>query len=341
MKLSLHEFELPLKHPFTIARGTITSQLTLVVELNQDGKSGFGEATVNTFYAASLVEMKKRFADIQSLVLEYRLIDPVEFWSVCSKHLSDAPFMLSALDCAAHDLWGKLEGAPVHQLWGLDLNKAACSSFTIGIDTIEIMRSKLKEESGWPVYKIKLGTKEDAQIIQSLRQETEAMFRVDANCGWKADEALALSCELSRHGVEFIEQPLATDMNKAQKRLFHDSVLPLIADESCVVETDVLQCVDRFHGVNIKLSKCGGLTPARRMVTAARDQGLKVMVGCMTESSVGISAAAQLAPLIDYADLDGAVLLAEDTAQGVGVDRGTLVFPDLPGCGIHDFKFKA
>ena len=171
MKLSLHEFELPLKHPFTIARGTITSQLTLVVELNQDGESGFGEAPVNTFYAASLVEMKKRFADIQSLVLEYRLIDPVEFWSVCSKHLSDAPFMLSALDCAAHDLWGKLEGAPVHQLWGLDLNKAVCSSFTIGIDTIDIMRSKLKEEPGWPVIWMR-GNHEDFDYLSSFRKPT-------------------------------------------------------------------------------------------------------------------------------------------------------------------------
>ncbi len=338
MKLALHEFELPLKHPFTIARGTVTSQPTLIVELSQDGKSGFGEATVNTFYAASLGDMKKRLADIQSVISEYRLTDPVEFWELCNEHLSDAPFMLSALDCAAHDLWGKLEGAPVHQLWGLDLARAVPSSFTIGIDTIETMRSKLREEPGWPVYKIKLGTREDVQIVQALRQDTEVLFRVDANCGWKGDEAVALSCELSRQGVEFIEQPLDRDLDQVQERLFKDSALPLIADESCVAETDILLCVDRFHGVNIKLSKCGGLTPARRMITAARDNGLKVMVGCMTESSVGISAAAQLAPLIDYADLDGAVLLAQDTARGVEVDRGALVFPDLPGCGIHEFK---
>jgi len=338
MKLALHEFELPLKHPFTIARGTITAQPTLIVELGQDGESGFGEATVNTFYAASLIDMKKRFADLQSVISGYRLTDPVEFWSLCNKHLSDAPFMLSALDCAAYDLWGKLEGAPVHQLWGLDLANAVSSSFTIGIDTIDTMRSKLKEEPGWPVYKIKLGTREDAQIVQALRQDTEALFRVDANCGWKGDEAVALSCELSRQGVEFIEQPLDRELNQVQERLFQDSALPLIADESCVAESDVLPCVGRFHGVNIKLSKCGGLTPARRMITTARENGLKVMVGCMTESSVGISAAAQLVPLIDYADLDGAVLLAEDTASGVKVDRGFLTFPDLPGCGIHDFK---
>lgn len=338
MELFLHEFDLPLKHPFTIARGTITTQPTLIVELKQDGKSGFGEATINTFYASSMLQMKERFKQMQAEVSFFSLGDPSEFWSLCNKHLNDEPFMLSALDCAAHDLWGKLEDSPVHQLWGLDLTNAVFSSFTIGIDAIETMRAKLKEEPGWPVYKIKLGTREDAQIIQTLRQDTEALFRVDANCGWKVDEAIALSSELSRQGVEFIEQPLATGMNEAQERLFCDSALPLIADESCVHETDVIKCAGRFHGVNIKLSKCGGLTPARRMINAARDHGLKVMVGCMTESSIGISAGSQLAPLIDYADLDGAVLLAEDTANGVKVDRGSLIFPDLPGCGIHGFK---
>tara|TARA_Y100000588_G_scaffold84389_1_gene89154 strand:- start:1055 stop:2074 length:1020 start_codon:yes stop_codon:yes gene_type:complete len=338
MELFLHEFDLPLKHPFTIARGTITTQPTLIVELRQDGKSGFGEATINTFYASSMLRMKERFKQMQAEVSSFSLGDPSEFWSLCNKHLNDAPFMLSALDCAAHDLWGKLEDLPVHQLWELDLTNAVNSSFTIGIDDIETMRSKLKEESGWPVYKIKLGTKEDAQIVQALRQDTEALFRVDANCGWKVDEAIALSSELSRQGVEFIEQPLTPEKNDAQGRLFHESVLPLVADESCVAEQDVMQCVGRFHGVNIKLSKCGGLTPARRMINVARDHGLKVMVGCMTESSIGISAGSQLAPLIDYADLDGAVLLAEDTANGVKVDRGSLIYPDLPGCGIYDFK---
>ena len=338
MELFLHEFDLPLKHPFTIARGTIKTQSTLIVELRQGGKSGFGEATINTFYASSMLQMKERFKQMEPEISSFSLGDPSEFWSRCNKYLNDAPFMLSALDCAAHDLWGKLENLPVHQLWELDLTDAVYSSFTIGIDTIDTMRSKLKEEPGWPVYKIKLGTKGDAQIIRALRQDTEALFRVDANCGWQLDEGIALSSELSRQGVEFIEQPLASENKDAQDLLFHESVLPLVADESCVAERDVLQCVGNFHGVNIKLSKCGGLTSARRMINLARDHGLKVMVGCMTESSVGISAAAQLAPLIDYADLDGAVLLAEDTANGVKLDRGSLIYPDLPGCGIYDFK---
>jgi len=250
-------------------------------------------------------------------------------------HLADAPFVLAALDCAAHDLWGRLENAPVHRLWGLDAAAAVPSSFTIGIDAVEVMIAKLSEMPDWPVYKIKLGTERDVEIITALCEHTPTPFRVDANCGWQLDEAAALSTEMARLGVEFIEQPLPTKSREAQKLFFNESALPLIADESCAAESDVLRCVDHFHGINIKLCKCGGLTPARRMIATAREHGLKVMVGCMTESSVGISAAAQLAPLLDYADLDGAVLLAQDAAEGVRVKNGAVKLLDEPGLGIQ------
>jgi len=252
--------------------------------------------------------------------------------------LGDASFVLSALDCAAHDLWGRLERAPVHRLWGLDPADAVNSSYTIGIAGVDKMVAKLAEMPGWPVYKIKLGTAHNVEIIQALREHTEAVFRVDANCGWAPGEAATLSAEMARHGVEFIEQPLPPEAREAQAQLFRDSALPIIADENCVGEADVPLCVDHFHGINIKLCKCGGLTPARRMIAAARDHGLKVMVGCMTESSVGISAAAQLTPLIDYADLDGAVLLAQDAADGVQLHKGQLTFPNEPGLGIRTLK---
>ena len=246
--------------------------------------------------------------------------------------------MLSALDCAAHDLWGRLEGAPVHRLWGLDPADAAPSSFTIGIAEVDKMVAKLAEMPGWPVYKIKLGTTHDVEIIQALREQTDAVFRIDANCGWATGEATALSAEMARHGVEFIEQPLLPDAREAQARLYRDSALPLIADENCVGEADVPRCVDHFHGINIKLCKCGGLTPARRMIAAARDHGLKVMVGCMAESSVGISAGAQLTPLIDYADLDGALLLAEDAADGIQIENGQVRLLNEPGLGIRSLR---
>ena len=338
MKIRLYQYNLPLTHPFTISRGTITVQGTLIVELQQDGVSGYGEATVNAYYDAALADMKKRFTAMEPVLAAHTFRDTDSFWNLCAEHLDDAPFVLAALDCAAHDLWGRLENAPVHRLWGLDPNDAVNSSFTIGIAELDVMIAKLAEMPGWPVYKIKLGTERDVEIITALREHTEATFRVDANCGWDPSEAAALSGEMARQGVEFIEQPLEPEAREAQVQLFRESALPLIADENCAAEEDVLRCVDHFHGINIKLCKCGGLTPARRMIANARELGLKVMVGCMTESSVGISAAAQLAPLLDYADLDGAVLLAEDAADGVQLHKGQLTFPDEPGLGIQSLK---
>ena len=335
MKIRLHEYNLPLTHPFTISRGTITVQDTLIVELQQDGVSGYGEATVNAYYDAAMADMKKRFTDMEPVLAGHTFRDTDSFWKLCAEHLAGAPFVLAALDCAAHDLWGRLENAPVHRLWGLDPNDAVDSSFTIGIAEVDVMIAKLAKMPGWPIYKIKLGTSRDLEIITALREHTEAVFRVDANCAWDPNEAAALSGEMARQGVEFIEQPLEPEAREAQAQLFRESALPLIADESCAAEEDVPRCVDHFHSINIKLCKCGGLTPARRMITAARDHGLKVMVGCMTESSVGISAAAQLIPLLDYADLDGAVLLAQDAAEGVQIENGQVKLLDEPGLGIR------
>lgn len=335
MEIILHEYALPLTHPFTISRGTVTVQESMIVELRQDGMSGYGEAPANPYYNASMTNMRDRFAAMAPVLEGYTFRDTDSFWQNCAGHLADTPFVLAALDCAAHDLWGRLENAPVHQLWGLDAEAAVPSSFTIGIDEVDVMIAKFAEMSGWPVYKIKLGTERDVEIITALRERTEVPFRVDANCGWNPNEAVALSTEMAKLSVEFIEQPLPAESCEAQKLLFTESALPLIADESCAAESDVLHCVNHFHGINIKLCKCGGLTPARRMITTAREHGLKVMVGCMTESSVGISAAAQLAPLLDYADLDGAVLLAEDAAEGICVERGAVKLLDAPGLGIQ------
>ncbi len=196
------------------------------------------------------------------------------------------------------------------------------------------MVAKLREVPDWPLYKIKLGTADDVAIVRELRRHTDAVFRVDANCGWTESETIANSHRLKELGVEFIEQPLPAEDRDGAKRVYQESALPIIADESCISERDVELCADRFHGVNIKLVKCGGLTPARRMIQHARELGLKVMVGCMTESSVGISAIAQLLPLLDYVDMDGAALLAEDIATGVTVERGVCKFAKENGTGV-------
>ena len=335
MNLTLHRFDLPTRHPFTIAHGTTTVQRTLVVELEQDGRRGYGEAPEAGYYGATIERIAAAIERVRPAVERCRLDDPEAFWSMLSGELADMPFALCALDTAAWDLHGKLLGQPVWKLWGLSLDRCPPSDYTIGIDSIDVMIAKLREMPGWPVYKIKLGTADDLAIIRALRAETGAVFRVDANCAWTADETLEKAAALADLGVELIEQPMRPECAEDMARIRGRSALPLLADESCLTEGDVDGCAAGFHGINIKLVKCGGLTPARRMAARARELGLSVMTGCFTQSVVGISAAAQLLPLLDYADLDGAVLLAEDVAEGVRIERGTAVFPDVPGCGVR------
>ncbi len=335
MKLRLHAFDLPLAHTFTISRESIRSQPTLIVELTQNDVSGYGEATSNKYYGFTIERMARDLAALAPRLEAMQLEEPTALWSACQRHIADDPFALCALDQAAHDLWGKLRGQPVWKLWGLSIEKAPLSNYTIGIDETEVMVAKMKEFDGWPIYKIKLGTDRDIEIVRELRKHTQAIFRVDANCGWTADQTIANAPKLKELGVEFIEQPLKADRLEDMKRVGAECVLPVVADETCIAEDDVAKCHQAgFHGINIKLVKCGGLTPARRMIAEARRLGLKVMVGCMTESTVGISAIAQLLPLLDYVDMDGAELLAEDIASGVRLERGRCIYPEAPGHGV-------
>ena len=334
MDLKIHTFDLPLKHEFTISRESRAVQETVIVELSDSGHSGFGEATTNPYYNVTVNTMSSALERVRPLLGVEILGDPTDLWDQLAGHLEKNPFALCALDQAAWDLWGKKQGEPVCRLWGLDPVNSPLSNFTIGIDEVDVMVAKLLEVPDWPIYKIKLGTSEDLEIIRELRRHTKAPFRVDANCGWTVDETLNNGPTLRELGVEFIEQPLPADDWEGSQRLFEESVLPIIADESCIAEEDVSRCHGKFHGVNIKLVKCGGLTPALRMITRARSLGMKTMVGCMTESTVGISAIAQLAPLLDYVDMDGAALLARDIATGVTVDRGKCIFPAVAGNGV-------
>lgn len=335
MQLRFHTFDLPLRHTFTISRGSVDVQPTLIVELEQDGLRGYGEATTNPYYGATLENMIGALEAAREEIEAYRLGDPAEFWQALRPSLREHPFAQCALDQAAYDLWGKLRGAPVWKLWGLSIENLPPTNYTIGIDTIETMVAKMREFPGWPVYKIKLGTDHDLEIIRTLRQHTDAVFRVDANCGWTAEETLQNAAAMQSLGVEFIEQPLPADRWQEMGRVYGASALPIIADESCVVEHDVERCAGAFHGVNIKLVKCGGLTPARRMIARAKELGLRTMVGCMTESTVGISAIAQLLPLLDYVDMDGALLLAKDIAKGVTIEQGHCRYPQENGSGVQ------
>lgn len=336
MELRLHRLELPLADPFTIARGTITHQLSLVVELFDGELSGWGEVTVDHYYGHTFESMTRSLRAAETALTAYRDQPPEQVWGLMLERMAGDRFALSALDLAAHDLWSQRRGEPCWLTWGLNWGDVPESSYTIGIDRIERMVEKLQRQPGWGIYKIKLGTQDDLEIVRSLRRHTDARFRVDANCGWDVERTISLSRELAQLGVEFIEQPLPAEASAADRlAIYEGSALPLIADESCRVESDVAACDGSFQGINVKLCKCGGLTPALGMLRQARELGLRTMVGCMVETSIGISAAAHLLPLLDYADLDGAVLLARDPVIGVSIDHGKVARPDGAGLGIR------
>lgn len=334
MKLTLHEVNIPIRHPWTTSHGTRTHQRNLIVELSDGSVSGYGEGASIPYYGVTFETMSAALEAVRPRIEAATCDDPVALWAQMQPLLAEQMFALCALDEAANDLWGKLAGKPAYELWGLDMSKAPLSDYTIGIDTIEKMVAKMDEFAGWPIYKIKLGTDEDIQIVAELRKHTDAVFRVDANCGWDAEQTIDNSHELEALGVEFIEQPLPAEDWAGMAKVYAHSALPVVADESCILEADVEKCHGYFHGVNVKLTKCGGQTPARRMLAQAREMGMKTMVGCMTETTVGISAIAQLLPMLDYVDMDGALLLAGDVADGVTIDKGKVTLPEAPGNGV-------
>lgn len=336
MQLRLREIDLPLRHAFTISVGSITVQQNLLVELSDGRFTGYGEGASGSAYLAFTAHGMRADLEAARARIEAECLgDPAALWDRLLPVLGHNRFAMCALDQAAHDLWGKQRGQPVWKCWGLTQRGGPLSNYTIGIDTIETMVMKMREFDGWPIYKIKLGTENDLAIVRELRKHTDAIFRVDANCAWSVEQTLTFAPELKRLGVEFIEQPLPAGDWAGQKRLFAASAIPVLADESCLVPEDVERCVGHFHGINVKLTKAGGLTPARRMLQRARELGLRTMVGCMCESSVGISAIAQLLPLLDYVDMDGAVLIANDIATGVRVEKGRAIFPTENGNGVQ------
>jgi len=335
VNLSWKRVSLPLKNPFTISRGTRRHQPSLIVSLSHGDLTGYGEATCHDYYGHRYETLEASLEQIAKLVADLDLILPEEFYELCRREIPGDTFALSAVDCAAYDLYGKIHGLCTRELLNLTETQSPFSSYTLGIDSIEEMVRKYREQPDWPIYKIKLGTTHDLEIVQALRHETDAVIRVDANCAWTPEQTIDYSHQMAELGVEFIEQPLAASAPpEAHQKVFEESALPIIADESCRIESDVEQCRGVFHGINVKLSKCGGLTPAVRMLRQANAWNMKTMVGCMIESSVGISAAAQLLPLLDYADLDGAALLAHDPAQGVRIQNGRVSFNHHPGSGI-------
>jgi len=330
---SFQFYDLPLRHPFTISRYTVTVQKTVVVCISNGVYSGYGEATVNPYYNSTVEKLTASLLKLQKTVDFSSHLHPKEMWQQLAPLVPDDYFALCAVDMAYWDFYAQQNKTKLRRYWSDTDGITPLTSYTIAIDTISIMKQKIIEMP-WPIYKIKLGTAHDIEIVRSLRKVTDAVFRVDANCAWTADETIAYAKILEELNVEFIEQPLKADDIVGMKKVRSHSVLPVVADESCQREEDAALCCDLFHGINIKLMKCGGITPALRMIDSARKFGVSIMIGCMTESTVGISGLVQLAPLLDYLDADGALLLSADIADGAKFDFGKICYPEASGCGI-------
>lgn len=333
MKVSYQAYELRFRHPFTISKGTKTHQPTLIVELEHFGITGYGEAPAIAYYNIPVSKMVEDLEAKKNFVEKFAFTEPERYWHYLHHLFPANSFLVCALDIAAWDIYGKMKKKKLYELWEGDIRNNPVCDYTIGIDTVDKMVAKMKE-TPWPIYKIKVGTADDIAIVKALRDNTDSVLRVDANAAWDLQTALRLIPELEKLGVELVEQPLAKDDWEGMKTLFKESSLPLYADESCVGETDVDRCAAHFHGINIKLTKCGGITPARRMIRRARELNLQVMVGCMNESTVGSAAIAHLLPFIDHVDMDGPLLLAEDLATGLGYQHGKIEYGPGPGLGI-------
>ena len=335
MNLHYKKIELPFEYPFTISGGrTKTHQPSLIVALQLGNLVGYGEAPAISYYNITVEQM---IADIESkkkMIEKFAFTEPERYWHYLHHLIPQNPFLVCALDMAAWDLFGKMHNQPLYKLWNTEFKNIPLTDYTIGIDTIEKMIEKMTRKP-WPVYKIKLGTVDDIKIIKALREHTDALFRVDANAGWNLDEALEKILVLKTLGVELIEQPLAKDNWDEEKILYERSFLPLFADESCVFENDVEKCGNCFHGINIKLTKCGGITPALRMIKKARTLNLQVMMGSMNECTVGSAAIAHFLPQLDFVDMDGPLLLREDIAAGLQYDKGLVAISNEPGLGIR------
>jgi L-alanine-DL-glutamate epimerase-like enolase superfamily enzyme len=327
-------YQLPFVHPFTISGGrTKTHQPTFIVELSLGPFKGYGEAPAIVYYNITVDQMAADLERKKTFVEKFAFTHPDRYWHYLHHLFPNNPFLVCALDMAAWDLFGKMQSKPLYELWGTGWKNDVLTDYTIGIDTVEKMVEKMKEKP-WPIYKVKLGTPDDIGVIQALRKHTDAVLRVDANAGWTLDEALQLIPRLKDLGVEFVEQPLAKHDWEGMNVLFKESALPLFADESCVFEDDVEKCYEHFHGINIKLTKCSGPTPALRMIATARSLGMKVMMGSMNESSIGSAAIANFLPQLDCVDADGPLLQAEDLAEGLKITSGKISTSNLPGLGI-------
>ncbi len=337
MNLTLTTRRLELKHTWTIARGSADFKEYHYLALAHQGVTGYGEAAHNVRYGESLESIRAFLEASRDLLRE---AEPWHFYNLSGKFHAFGEGQnaaKAALDMALLDWVAKNLGVPLYRFWGLDKNKIPVTSYSIGIDRPEIMQEKIQAAADFPILKIKLGSEQDEASMRAVREATDRTVRVDANEGWRdRQEALEKIQWLKELGVEFVEQPMPAHRWDDVAWLRAHSPLPLVADEDVRTVKDIPALAQAYDGINIKIMKAGGLQEALRMIHVARAHGLKIMLGCMVESSLGITAAAHLSPLVDWADLDGNLLIKNDPYRGATIQQGRLLLPDEPGLGVHE-----
>lgn len=329
MQLTYHTIDLKLKHPFRISRSITEVKKNVLVQINE----GIGEAAPSQYYEENADTVIKCLEKIKSWLDN----DPFQIESILSnldKKISGNFSAKAAIDMALYDLVAKRLNLPLYRLLGLDGKTPLITSYTIGIDTPEKMKQKTKEATDFLIYKVKVGVENDLEMVKAVREVTDAKIRVDANAGWSAEQALDKIKKLKEYEIEFVEQPIHPKDKAGLKKIREKAEIPIIIDEQAMTSKDIPDFVGLCDGINIKLAKCGGIREALRMIHVARAHGLKVMLGCMIESSVGIAAAAHLGSLADFLDLDGNLLVSNDPYEGLRLDKGRLFLSDLPGLGV-------
>ena len=326
---------LNLRHTWTTTMSSSEFRDTLHVAFSRDGITGHGEGAPIVRYHEDAQSARRAVESVKDLVTG---ADPLRFSKIMGEVFQRVPGEWAgkaAIDIALLDWVGQKLRIPVYSLFGLDLRDTPMTTFSIGIDTPEITRQKTREAEAYPILKVKVGLDTDEATIAAIRSVTSKPLRVDANEGWKDKETAARKIDwLSHQGVEFIEQPMPADMFEDALWLHRRAAMPVIADEACQHAGDIPRLKEAYDGVNVKLDKSGGILEAHRMIQIAKALGMKTMLGCMVSSSVSVTAAAHLSPLVDYADLDGNLLIANDPFDGVLVEKGKLMLPDRPGLGL-------
>jgi len=334
LSLKIFDFTLSQKQTFKVSREHYRSQHHVVVELSLNNTRGYGEAVAFSVYGATVEGLHNAIESVRDIIENHQYHTPDLFWNECISPIKTSSFAQCALDVASHDLYGKLRSQTTAELLGIDTSKPCFSLISIGMDDLDTIAKKSKKLSHWPILKLKLGDDLDLERVKIVRQNSAAIIHVDANAGWSVKKTLNMAPKLADLGVKSIEQPLPVEDWDEAQYLCEQCPLPIIADESCFDEASFNRCLEIYNGVNIKLMKAGGITPGFKQINRAKEKGVGVSIGCMPESSIGASAIAHLAPLVDYVDMDSIEFLEKDLATGIFLEKGSICYNHLPGLGF-------